>query len=175
MTVKIPKIKTILYCTQLGPNSAYVFLYAYALAKSLGARIAVLHVVETLSPSQESLLERYSGEGSVDEIVERQEAEARERIEKRIARFLEKVGEGEDAAAAAVGQVIIAEGRVRRQILAHVESEGADLVVMGAHAESTLLEGLLGGTAQKVLKSCPVPVLVVQVPEGLQDLTVVDV
>lgn len=174
MTTKLPEIEKILYCTQLGPNSAYVFLYAYALARRLGARIAVLHVVETLSPSQESLLERYSGEGSVDELVEHHEAEARERIEKRLARFLAEVGEGEDPAAR-VDRVIIAEGRVRRQILAHVESEGVDLVVMGAHAESTLLEGVLGGTAQKVLKSCPVPVLVVQVPEGRQDLTMVDV
>lgn len=174
MTAELPKIETILYCTQMGPNAAYVFLYAYALAKSVGARIEVLYVVETLTPSQEVLVERYAGEGSVDELVERLESEARRRLEKRISLFCAKVAGAEDAAQV-VDRVIVTEGRVRHQILAQAKALGADLIVLGAHAESSLLEGLLGGTAQKVLKSSPVPVLVVQVPEGRQDLTMVDV
>ena len=46
----IPQFKTILYCTQIGPNSPYIFRQALGLARGVGAKIHVLHVVETLPP-----------------------------------------------------------------------------------------------------------------------------
>jgi nucleotide-binding universal stress UspA family protein len=139
----------------------------------LGAELVTLHVVETLTPAQETLLERYSGEGTVDQIVEDHERLAQERIEKRISRFISEVV-GIDSSPEVTSRVVVSEGRVRREILRHVEEQEADLVVMGAHAESTLVDGLLGNTAQRVAQACPVPVLLVQVPEGRQDLTMAD-
>ena len=53
----LPKIRTILYCTSLGPHAPYVFGYAYTLAKGLKARIVALHVMESLSRKQARLVE----------------------------------------------------------------------------------------------------------------------
>ena len=59
----LPDIKTILYCTSLGPHAPYVFGYAYTLAKKLDARIVALHVIESLNRKQKGLVEGYAGQG----------------------------------------------------------------------------------------------------------------
>ena len=173
MAKPLPEIGTILYCTDIGPNAPYVFQYAYVLARRLDAKIVVLHVVETLSRVQEAMVEGYSGQSSIHPVVEHEEREADERLRRRIHRFCTKVV-GEPEGEQVVDRVIVAEGRVRPQILKHVELVGADLVVMGAHAESSLIDALLGNTAQKVAASCPVPVLMMQVPEGHQEMSFED-
>ncbi|MDF1555823.1 MAG: universal stress protein [Deferrisomatales bacterium] len=164
----LPTYKTILYCTQVGPNSPYVFRHALALARSLGAKIHVLHVVETLSRAQEALVEGYTGAGTLHTVVEREERSAAARLRKRIEAFCSR-----DLGAAGcdglVADILVVEGHAVEQILKHVEKLGVDLVVMGAHAESTLLENLMGTAAEKVIRSSPVPVVVVQVPTGMQD------
>lgn len=164
----LPNYKNILYCTQVGRNSPYVFRHALSLARKLEARIVVLHVMETLSVEQEALVEGYVGKGKLHAVVEHEEHEAVDRLRKRIEVHCEREF-GEPGCEGLVEEIIIAEGHKDQQILAHVEKVGADLVVMGAHAESSLLEAVLGSTAQKVIRRCPVPVVVVQVPEDMQD------
>jgi nucleotide-binding universal stress UspA family protein len=44
----IPKIKKILYATDLSKNSAYAFRYAVNSAKKHGAEIIILHVIEEI-------------------------------------------------------------------------------------------------------------------------------
>ena len=166
----LPTFERILYCTQLGPNTAYVFRYAYALAKKFGAELHVLHVVDAPTDLQRQVIDGWAGEGVIEHILDEQEDEQMARIPRRIAEFCVREIGDEDWAAV-VTKIIVAEGRAHRQILAHVESLRADLVVMGAHAESSLLERLMGTTAERVVQRSPVPVLVCQVPDGKQDLT----
>jgi nucleotide-binding universal stress UspA family protein len=47
----IPKIKEVLYTTDLPNNSAYAFRYAVSSAQRHDAQIYILHVIEKLSPS----------------------------------------------------------------------------------------------------------------------------
>lgn len=167
----LPKLDTILYCTQMGPNSSYVFRQAYSLAKSLPAKIVVLHVMERLSRSQRAFVEGYSGQGSLEEFMERATDEARLRIPKRIEEFCRKEmvdGDWHDV----VKSIIVVQGHAAEVIVEQAEATGADLVIIGASADSSLLDRLTGNTAQKVIRSCPIPVLTVQVPEGHQDLTI---
>jgi nucleotide-binding universal stress UspA family protein len=172
--VKLPEIKKILYCTQLGPNAAYIFRHAYALAHKLGARITVLHVVETLTPRQEALVEGYAGAGALHAVVKREEEGVEARLRKRIQKFCTLVV-GKPDCSDLVERIVVAEGhRPADVILRQVAETGADLVIMGAHAESTALASLMGSTAQRVVRKCPVPVLTVQVPEGQQELTLTD-
>lgn len=166
----LPEIKTILYCTQLGPNSAYVFRYAYSIAKRFDARIVVLHVVETLNPRQRAMVEGYAGEGSLAGVLRKAEQEAARRIPRRIEEFCHREVGHEDWRKV-VSEIVVAEGHASEQILDHVDKTGADLLVVGAHTESSLLDRLLGSTTRVLVKSSPVPVLTVQVPEGRQDLS----
>lgn len=172
--MKLPEVRRILYCTQLGPNAAYIFRYAYALAEKLGAKITVLHVVETLTSRQEAMVEGYAGQGSLHKVVEREERGVEARLRKRIQKFCQAVV-GKPDCSDLVERILVAEGhRPSDVILRHVADTGADLVIMGAHAESTALASLMGSTAQRVVRRCPVPVLTVQVPDGQQELTLTD-
>jgi nucleotide-binding universal stress UspA family protein len=161
----LPNIKTILYCTELGPNAAYIFRYALVLAKGLGAQIVALHVVETLTPRQKALVEGHSGEGSLAKLIEEAEKRAAERLPEHITETLAREA-GQEDYKRLVREVIVAEGSAAPVILGYVASTGADLVLMGAHTASTVVERVMGGTARKVVKRCPVPVMTVQLPES---------
>lgn len=53
-------------------------------------------------------------------------------------------------------------GPAHRQIAMHAQRSGADLIVIGASGASSVLRRLLGSTAQNVVRSSHVPVLVVR-------------
>ncbi len=169
----LPRIQTILYCTDMGPNAPYVFRYAFLLARNLSAKIVVLHVLETLSTRQRALVEGYAGQGELAKLIERAHKEAAERLPKRIAAFCEQEAGDEDWRKF-VAEVVVEEGHVADEILRQVEATQADLVIIGAHTESPLLDSLVGSTTRKILRDSPVPVLTVQVPEGKQELTMIE-
>jgi nucleotide-binding universal stress UspA family protein len=60
--------------------------------------------------------------------------------------------------ASARGRVMV--GKPFEQILQAVSTEGADLIVVGGRADTSIKRALLGGTAQKVIGLAEVPVLV---------------
>lgn len=161
----LPKIKTILYCTSLGPHAPYIFGYACALATGLDARIVALHVVETLNTKQKTLVDKYAGTGHLAELLSRVEEKAANEIPGQMRGILASVS-GEEDWERLVKEIVIAEGRTESQILQHVESRHADLVVIGAHTEASVMDRLIGTTARSLVKNCPVPVLTVQVPGG---------
>jgi nucleotide-binding universal stress UspA family protein len=83
----IPRIKKILYATDLTKNSAYAFRYAVNSAQKHEAEIHIFHVIEALSPQTMNMLSMWFGP---DEI-EKKNAEAKQsqvqRIEARIREF----------------------------------------------------------------------------------------
>ena len=166
----LPKIETILYCTGLGPNAPHVFRHAVGMAKKFGARIVALHVAETLTKRQKALVEGYSGLGSLSEIMEKAHREAVDRLPRRIEEVYARLVPGEDWRQT-VTEVVTTEGHVAEEILRHVKTKNADLVVIGVHGETSFT---LGSTARRLIKDCPVPVLAVQVPEGATDFTLID-
>lgn len=54
------------------------------------------------------------------------------------------------------------DGRAVKEILKGAEEAGADLIVMGSHGRTGLLRWALGSTAEKVVRTATVPVLVVR-------------
>lgn len=166
----LPDIKTILYCTSLGPNTSYVFRYAWSIAKKFNAHIVVLHVLESLKPVQLALVEGYSGEGSLSKTIDKATREAISRIPKRIEEFCRKET-GSSEWRKTISKIVVLEGRVAPVILEQIKTNDADIVIMGASAESTLMDNLIGSATRVIVKKSPVPVLTVQVPEGRQELT----
>jgi nucleotide-binding universal stress UspA family protein len=160
----LPEIRTILYCTQMGPGAALTFRHAYLLAEKLDARIVVLHVVETLNADQEVAVERYVGAGTIEELTAQGERNAGAELARRVRLFChqEAGGEGGDER---VTKIIVDEGHAARRILDRVEDLGVDLVVMGSHGRSPVMKAVLGSTAQRVVCGSPVPVLLVRTPE----------
>ncbi len=167
----LPDIKKILYCTQIGPNSAYLYRHAMALAEKFDATIIVLHVMATLTPDQEARINAYIGPKSIHDVVEQEELQAAERIRLHLDRFCSQFGE-KHSYRNRVEQILVAEGSAADEIVSHAVDVGADIIVIGAHAQSSLLDALLGSTAEKVIRKSSIPVYVVQVPAGEQKLSV---
>lgn len=59
-------------------------------------------------------------------------------------------------------ETAVVEGVPRSEILAYVEDEGSDLVVMGTHGRTGLDHYLIGSVAEKVVRRSPVPVVTVR-------------
>lgn len=167
----LPDIKKILYCMRIGPNSAYIYRHAMALAEKFDGVITVIHVMETLTPEQEALIDGYIGPGSIHDIVEHQEEDAVTRIKNHLKSFCARLGR-ESECGNRVDKILVVEGSSpAREIIKQADAMGADLIVIGAHAESSILDRLLGSTTEKVIRRSSFPVLVVQVPAGEQELT----
>lgn len=112
---------------------------------SVGARAALGHAVD-LADRYDATLDILfaSGNGEdvdADELLEEAAAEAR-------------------AAGVDVNTVTLA-GEPREVIVDYVEDRGVDAVVMATHARRGLERYILGSVTEKVLRSVPVPVLVV--------------
>ena len=62
-------------------------------------------------------------------------------------------------------RAVMLRGRPARALMDEVKSGGHDLVVMGSRGRGGLRAMMLGSVSQEVLHACPVPVLVVHLPE----------
>ena len=171
----LPDIKKILYCTKIGPNSAYIYRHAMALAEKFDAAITVLHVRETLSPEQEALIDGYIGPASIHDVVEQDEEAAYGRIREHLDGFCSRLGE-ENSCSGRIERIIVAESQTpAEEIIRQSVAEKADVIVIGAHGRSTILDAVLGSTTSRVIRRSAIPVFVVQVPEGRQELTTAEV
>ncbi|MDH3391224.1 MAG: universal stress protein [Desulfobulbaceae bacterium] len=170
----LPDFKKILYCTGIGPNSAYIYRHAVALAEKFDGAITVLHVMETLTSDQEGLVDGYIGPGTIHDVVEHEEQDAVARIKKHLKSFCSRFAE-EKGASCNVAEIIVTEGAPAETIVKQSVAMGADVIVIGAHAQSSILHALLGSTAEKVIRKSSIPVFVVQVPVGMQELTAVGI
>jgi nucleotide-binding universal stress UspA family protein len=164
----LPKIKTILYTTGLGPAAPYIFRYALALARQHDARIVAVHGMEPMTPFAQSLVELYISHEQSEEIHRQAREAAKARLRERIERLCEKEnGGGKDGCR--VSEIRIVEGPPAQVILEAAAEVGADLIVMGSHRHTVLGDAMLGTTTHKVLHSSAIPVLVVRIPEGYRE------
>ncbi len=160
----LPNIKTILYCTSLGPHAPYIFGHAYKLAQSLDAKIVALHVIETLNRKQKTLLAGYAGQGRLQELLDDAHQQALAEFPKQVQQRLKPVC-GDEEWGRLVSEVLVLEGEAVACIIETIGTKNADLVVVGAHTESSIIERMIGSTARSLVKSSPIPVLTVQVPD----------
>jgi nucleotide-binding universal stress UspA family protein len=122
--------------------------HALELAAAHDATVEAVYVVN--SGGFAGLPMETSWEG-IDEMLRSDAAAAVEAVERRAAE------RGVDAD----GTVL--EGVPHREIVRYAEREGCDLVVMGTHGRGGIDRLLLGSVAEKVVRSCTVPVMTVQV------------
>lgn len=127
---------------------------AVELAKSQGAELRLMHVVDesvlTLNP------EAIVGTGElVDDIV---------KAGKQALRNAHALAERHGIKADTVMYENLA-GRVAALILEEAKKWHADLIVMGTHGRRGITHAVLGSDAETVVRSSPVPVLLVRAPE----------
>ena len=150
----IPKIKKILYATDLSKNSEYAFYYAVDMAKKHDAEIIILHTVEPIS-------ERAFG--TLTEKAEHSQHEvSMEVIRNRLQKFCEKVEEKNSVACVnLVAKILVQVGYPPEEILKAAEDEGCDLIVLGNHGKGFLRQTFLGSVSRSVLDRSRKPVFII--------------
>jgi len=158
----IPKIKKILYATDLTENSAYAFRYAVSSAQQHGAKIHILHVLEEIKTN---LLWAYFEMDKLQEIREKGKEEIKDRIQKRLEIFCQRELMDSPACRDLVASTEVVEGDPAAEILRKADELEADLVVMGTHGKGLLAHAFLGSVAEKILHRIKIPVLMIPIPK----------
>ena len=139
-----PLITRILLATDFSDGAACAQNYALYLASHWGATLEVLHVIEAsqrFSPEAESL----AAVMQVRAEAAQQLAEVREDLARR----------GMSA------RVRLVLGSPAEHIGLAAKDEGAELIVLGVRGRTNVLCGLIGSTAERVVREGPCPVLAV--------------
>ena len=161
----LPKIKKILYATDLSENARYAYKYAASLAQQYEARITILHVIE--KPTAETFLQiqGYVGEEKWKQLQEEKQADFVSRIKGRLSEFCNEISSAVDACTFQVDKIIVKEGIAADEILYQAELNDADVIIMGTRGFGMFKDALMGGTARRVVRRSILPVMVIRLPE----------
>ena len=157
----IPRIKRILYTTDLSDNSAEVFKYAMNSAKRYGAGVIILHVLEPLSPTVNAITRAYLVEEEIKKISDERSAYVKDLINQRLKRFCEDELENDPQCADRVESIQLRKGFPAEVILSMANELNCDLVVMGIHGKGINRNTFLGSTSKRVLRRTRKPVFII--------------
>ena len=139
-----PLITRILFATDFSDDAARAQEYAMDLATAWDAKVDVLHVIE--APAW------LNADAATVAVVEQARIAAARRLEQ-VRDHMVRSG-----ISAKVRQVL---GNPHEHICLATKDNGVDLVVLGVQGRTNLLYGLIGSTAERVVKDGPCPVLTV--------------
>ena len=171
----LPRIKKILYATDLSDNSSYVFRYAINSAKKHDAGIIILHVLEPLSSTVNAITQAYLIEGQVNKISEERLTYLKDRINKQLKTFCEKELKNEPECADRVESIELREGFPAEMILRISDELNCDAIIMGTHGKGFIRNTFLGSTSKRVLRRTRKPVLIIPLPREEADIGLSDV
>lgn len=145
MSTELPVFQRILVAVDQGDASNWATESAARLASALGARVAVLHVID--------ISRGFAPEfGFADDMVVAQlRPSANEVLDRAVSMF---------PAGVEIDR-LIREGDPPQEIVIAADRWQADLVVVGTHGHGRLARLLLGSTAEAVVRSAHCPVLTV--------------
>ena len=126
--------------------SASALDYAIDLAKKLGARITLVHVIHAmpLGVPEAGVALPVSYWQEIETEVSQMLEEQRKRIQH----------------AGLRGETVVAHGVPFQEIIKVAKAKNADLIIMGTHGRTGISHILLGSVTEKVLRLAPCPVLV---------------
>jgi len=121
------------------------------LAQASGGRVTLMHVgvVPHFYATELGL------SGPAGPLFAQMSEEVNREQRRRLAELLEA-----EAPADVRVNTLIREGFAPEEVVAQVADGGHDLVVMGTHGRTGLQRALLGSVTERVVRECPVPVLV---------------
>ena len=161
----IPEIKKILYATDLSKNSSYAFIFATDMAKRYGAKIVILHAIESIPP----YVEAYTG--MKIENKKKQEEDSLEEMKKRLQTFCGRVeAQIGPPCVDLVSKVLVTRGHPPEEILNAAEKEGCDMIILGTHGKGFLAHTFLGSVSSAVLNRTRKPVFIIPLPSEDTDI-----
>jgi nucleotide-binding universal stress UspA family protein len=167
----IPRIKNILYTTDLSKNSAYAFRYAINSAQKHDAQIHILLVIETTSPSTERLLETVLSHDKIEKVRQETKESLIRQIENRLTEFAKRELKDDPDTLERVATIMVRIGDPAEEILKKAEETNCDIVIMGTHGKGVITHAFLGSVSEKVLHRISKPVFIIPLPKGETDIT----
>lgn len=161
----IPKIRRILYATDLSENAKFAFSYAADLAYRYDAKLTILSVMESLSEQAELQIRQMMGNDSWERLKDEKQQESMETIKSRVQDFCNEMEEKINTCNLMADDIQIRNGIPYEEILKTAGEVDADMIVMGTHGYNALQDSLIGGTARRIVKDSKIPVMVVRLPE----------
>ncbi|MBP1696190.1 MAG: hypothetical protein H6Q41_1378 [Deltaproteobacteria bacterium] len=155
-----PKIRKILYATDLSENSAYAFYFAVDFAQKYDANIIILHVVEPISPNVYAYIER----AKIVKTIEDNMKQAVEEIKNRLQSFCRRVEGHMGPCIELVSKTLVPLGHPAEEILNTADREDCDLVILGTHGKGFLAHTFLGSVSSAVLHRARKPVFIIPLP-----------
>ena len=149
-------IKKMIVAIDLSEYSRDILKYAGTLAKSIDSKLVIVNVINNrdIEALQKTAME--TDAFSVDEWLIRQKEERRGLIQGLIK---------ETGCSHLPNKIVFHEGVPFRELLKTVDEEGANLVALGAKGRSNVPGELVGSTAEKMCRRCPVPILSLRSPD----------
>jgi len=148
-------IKKIMVAIDLSEYSRDILKYAGTLAKNIKSELIIVNVINYRDIEALQKAARETDAFSVKEWLRRQ----KEEHERLIEGLIEETG-----CSHLPNKIVFREGVPFRELLKAVEEEGANLLAMGAKGHSNVPGELVGSTAEKMCRRCPVPILSLRSP-----------
>lgn len=145
-----PLLKVILVGTDFSVCAARAFSFGVSLAASQGARVHIVHVL--IEPVQ-----AFDVAGALPYLDVSTQKEWEEATRKRLA---SAVASAEKRGVRATSEFLW--GRPSDALVECAVRTKASMVVLGTHGRSALEKLLIGSTAERVVRLCPMPVLTVR-------------
>ena len=146
--IKYREFKCILYPTDFSRPAEEAFDYAASVAKASGAKLYILHVVETGTDAAGFYLPHISFEKIEDDMMEAASRMLSDSFSKRI----EELPNAE---------AVVLRGVVHTEITKFAKKKKVDLVVMGTSGRSGIDRMVFGSTTERVLRELKCPVLAI--------------
>jgi nucleotide-binding universal stress UspA family protein len=150
-------MKTVLIALDYNPTAKKVAETGYSLAKSLKAKVILLHVFADPTFYATSGFDPIMGyEGFVD--VSPTVLESTEGLKDASLQYLDKTRQylGDDEI-----QILVNEGDIAKTILSTAKDQHADVIVMGSHSQRWLENIVMGSVTEKVVNKSPVPLFII--------------
>jgi nucleotide-binding universal stress UspA family protein len=142
------EFKNILFPVDLSESSEKIAPYVQAVAEKFESKIHLLFVARVLDYFASIYVPAPS--------ITTMEKDIIEGAEKRIDEFVDQHFRDYSGTKATV-----VSGDATEQIINYIQSEGIDLVIMGTHGRKGLDKVIFGSVAERIVKTAPVPVMVV--------------
>ena len=146
--LEMKEFKKILFPVDLSESSEKILPYVQAVAKKFEAKIHILFAARVF----EYFTSIYVPHPSINKF----EKEIIDGAEKKLYEFIDKYFKEYPGT-----KTVVVAGDASEEIINYVESQGIDLIIMGTHGRKGLDKVMFGSVAERVVKTSPVPVLVV--------------
>ena len=154
----IPRIKRVLYATDLSKNAMFAFRYAVNTAEKHDAEMIVLHVIEEIPPAVRAY-------AMLNRNIENIRGGVIEGMSATLDEFCKRELQEKPLLLKRIKGIKVEEGYPADEILKVADEQKCDVIIMGTHGKGMLTHAFLGSVAERVLRRSRKPVFIIPLPE----------